>query len=96
MLSAIRQIHDGMRARVRMGDGDLSEWFAVQHCLCQGYIIPPLLFNIFFTAELHIAQANFNSGSGILRDTVPVRKCEKRSAVKECTVAWQFKPYGGC
>ena len=29
MIDVIRQIHDGMRARVRMDDGELSEWFGV-------------------------------------------------------------------
>ena len=29
MIDVIRQFHDGMRARVRMDDGELSEWFEV-------------------------------------------------------------------
>ena len=47
IIDAIRQFHDGMRARVRMDDGELSEWFEVTR---QGCVLSPLLFNIFFAA----------------------------------------------
>ena len=29
MIAVIRQFHDGMQAQVRMGDGELSDWFEV-------------------------------------------------------------------
>ena len=38
MLAVIRQFHDGMQARVRMDDGELSDQFEVT----QGTIVPVL------------------------------------------------------
>lgn len=48
--------HNGMRARVRTGDGELAECFVVKQGLRQGCVIEPLLFNT-FTARLHVALA---------------------------------------
>ncbi|CAM9661930.1 unnamed protein product, partial [Ectocarpus sp. 12 AP-2014] len=50
MITVIRQFHDGMRARVRMDDGEFSTWFWVTQGLRQGCVLSPLLFNIFFAA----------------------------------------------
>ena len=46
IIDVIRQFHDGMRARVRMDDEELSEWLEVTQGLRQGYVLSPLLFNI--------------------------------------------------
>ena len=47
MLTVIRQFHEGMHARVRMDDGEHSEWFDVTQGLLQGCVLSPLLSNIF-------------------------------------------------
>ena len=39
MIDVICQFHDGMRARVRMDDGELSEWFEVTQGLRQGCVL---------------------------------------------------------
>ena len=53
MLTYIHQFHEGMRARVRTDDGEHSEWFDVTSGLRQGYVLSPLLSNIFFAAVIY-------------------------------------------
>ena len=60
MTAAIQQFHDGMRVRVRPGDGDCSDWFEVKKGLRQGSVTFPLLFNIFFAAVLTVVLQNFS------------------------------------
>ncbi|CAB1099789.1 unnamed protein product [Ectocarpus sp. CCAP 1310/34] len=51
LIKVIRQIHDGVRARLRMVDGELSDWLFVTQGVRQGCVLSPLLFNIFFTRQ---------------------------------------------
>lgn len=39
MLSIIRQFHNGMRARVRTGNGEAPEWLAVEQSFRQGCVV---------------------------------------------------------
>ena len=70
MIDVIRQFHDGMRARVRMDDGELSEWFEVTQGLRQGYVLSPLLFNIFFAAVIEVVLQRFSEDDTILENLV--------------------------
>lgn len=70
------KIHDGMRAGVRTGDGEVSEWFAIEQGLHHGCIIALLLFNTFFAAALHVPLTKFNSDYDILRNLLRVWKRE--------------------
>ena len=74
MIEVIRQFHDGMRACVRSDDGRCSEWFEVAQGLRQGCVLPPLLFNVFFTAILRIVLEKFSTDAGILADLVHLHK----------------------
>ena len=78
MISVIRQFHDGMRACVRLDDRVCSRGFAVEQGLCQGCVLAPLLFNIFFAAVINVASTRFKADKGIMDALVHLR--EKRGA----------------
>ena len=78
MTSVIRQFHDGMRTCVRLDDRVCSEWFAVEQGLCQGYVLVPLLSNIFFAAVINVASTRFNADKGIMDALVHLRKKKRR------------------
>ena len=68
MIDVIRQFHDGMRARVRMDDGELSEWFEATQGLQQGCVLSPLLFSIFSVIEVVLQR--FSEDDTILESLV--------------------------
>ena len=75
MVSVIRRFHDGMRACVRLDDRRVwSGWLAVEQGLCQGCVLAPLLFNIFFAAVINVASTRFKADKVIVDALVHLRK----------------------
>ena len=59
MIKVLRVFNDGMRARVRLDDGDVSAWFIVCQGLRQGFVLSLLLFNIVFAAVIIVVLQQF-------------------------------------
>ena len=70
MVAVIHQFHDGMQARVRMNDGELSDWFEVTQRLIQECVLSPLLLNIFSAAAIEVVLVPFSEDDTILQDLV--------------------------
>ena len=56
MVDIVHQFYDGMRAYVRLDGEKVSGWFEVGQGLRRGCVLAPILFNIFLTAVLNIAE----------------------------------------
>ena len=80
----IRQFCDGMRACVRLDDRLCSGWLAVEHGLCQGCMLVPLLFNI-FAAVTNVASTRFKVDEGIMDALVHLRKKRRTGRRGEAT-----------
>ena len=52
-----------------MDDSEYSDWLGVGQGLRQGYVLAPLLFNMFFTAVLRgVAVERFSASVDVMKD----------------------------
>ena len=70
MISIIHKFHDGIGACGRLDNG----WFAVEQGLCQGCVLAPLLFSIFFAVVINVACTRFKADKYIMDVLVPLTK----------------------
>ena len=63
-ITIVRQLHDGMLARVQDG-GETSKPFPVSNGVKQGCVLAPTLFSLMFSAMLTDAFRDTNTGIGI-------------------------------
>ena len=83
MLAVIRQFDDGMQACVRLDDGECSDTLDVG--LRQGCVFAPLLFNMFFTAVLRVAEKRFLADAAITDYMVQLQKKGERREERHFT-----------
>ena len=65
MIFTIRQLHDGMRACVRLDGRVYSEGFAVEHGLRPVCVLPPLVFHILFATVIDVVCTCFKADKDI-------------------------------
>ena len=78
MLTVICQFHAGVRACVRLDDDECSDMFDVEQGFRQGGVLAPLLFNMFFTAVLRVAEKRFTADAIIMDSTVQLQRTEEK------------------
>ena len=85
MLAVIREFLDGMQACVRLDDGECSDKFDVGQGLRQGCVLAPLLFNMFFTTVLRVAEKRFLADDAAITDNMVQLQRKKEKGEKKGT-----------
>ena len=71
---------------MRLDDSVCSRWFAVEQGLCQGCVLAPLLFNIFFAVVINLTSTRFKADKSIMNALVHLRKKKGAGGRGEDTV----------
>ena len=88
VVAVIRPFHSKMGACMRFDDGGVcSDWFKVEQCLWQGYVLPPLLLIIiFFVFVPTVIFASIQVGNVDVDGTVAGRGLRMPSDGVYCTL----------
>ena len=97
VIEVVRQFHNKMRACVRNDDRQCLERFEVAQWLRQGFVLSPLVLNVFFAAILLVALERFNEDADILKYLVhlheqPSNVCTERALECVQRAIWRV-PY---
>ena len=95
ILAVIRKFHDSMQACVRLDDGECSDKFDVGQGLRQGYVLAPLLFNMFITAVLRVAEKRFLADAAITDNMVQLQRKEEKGEKKGTSGTGKVDGRGG-
>ena len=95
VLDVIRLFHDGMQSRVRLDDGECSHTFDLEQGLRQGCVLAPLLFNMFFTAVLRVAEKRFLVDVAITDNMVQLQRKKKKGEKKSTSRTGEVGGRGG-
>lgn len=78
MFTLVRRFHDGMRACVRLDDGECSDMFHVEQGHWQRRVLTPMLLNMFFAAVLRVAEKSFIADATIMKNMVQVQRTQEK------------------
>ena len=78
----MRRFHDGMQACVRLDDGECSDNRDVGQGLRKGCVLESLLFNMFFSAVLRVAEKRFLAGAAFTNNMVQTQRKKERGEKK--------------
>ena len=77
MFAVVRQLHDDMRACVRLDACECLDMFDVEQGLRKGGVPARFLFNMFFTAALIVAEKCFIADAAIMDIIAQLQRTEK-------------------
>ena len=89
MLAVIRQFHHDIKACMQLDDGQCSDKFDVVQGLGQRCVLAPLLFNMFYTALLRVANKRSFADAAITGNMVQLQRKkegEKKGTSRKCKV----------
>ena len=95
MPAVICQFHDGMQACVGLDDEECSDKFNVGQGLRQGCVLAPLLFNMFFTAVLRMAEKRLLSDAATTDNMVQLQRKKEKGEKKGTSRTGKVDGRGG-